>query len=61
MQLYIDNQITRGHAGADPGFVYGGGGAQARFCRHRAAESRRRQKFGPQNGGWGGGADILMT
>ena len=32
-------------------------GGGARFCRHRAAESRRRQKFGPQNGGskWGGG------
>ena len=29
------------------------GEAQPRFCRHCAAESWRRQKFGPQN--WGGG------
>ena len=26
------------------------GGTQPRFCQHRAAESRERQKFGPQNG-----------
>ena len=34
------------------------GGGQPRFCRHRAAESRQRQKFGPQNGGSGGGAQA---
>ena len=28
-------------------------GAQPRFCQHRASESRRWQKFGPQNGGSG--------
>ena len=31
------------------------GGARARFCRHRIAELRRRQKFGPQNWGQGRG------
>ena len=31
------------------------GGGQPRFCRHHAAELRRRQKFGRQNGVQGGG------
>ena len=34
-------------------------GAQARFCRHRAAESRRQQKFGPKNCGGGAGPQGL--